>query len=63
MVYRICGGYGTTKDPTGQCYEHALGDDSWTLSDYTLSEARLDHARRREQALLRLPLFPEPQKS
>lgn len=38
---RICGGYygGDISD----CYEYSLGDDSWTLSDYSLSEDRYYH--------------------
>lgn len=36
---RMCGGSGGTSD----CYEYALGDDAWTLSDYELPESRSRH--------------------
>lgn len=39
LVARICGGRPSTSD----CYEYALGDDEWTLSDYALSADRYWH--------------------
>lgn len=40
---RICGGENNTGIGTTDCYEHEIGDDSWTLSGYALSEGRFNH--------------------
>lgn len=38
---RMCGGKGTAAGTN--CFEYAVGDDSWTSSEYALPEERYRH--------------------
>lgn len=40
---RICGGFISGVGSSADCYEYSFGDDSWTLSDYSLSQPRYWH--------------------
>lgn len=40
---RICGGHREGFGTVTDCHEYAFGDDHWTRSNYSLSEARNWH--------------------